>query len=89
MIPQTMGPFTGTHPGPFPGATGNVPVPSFTPSRPLIGAQHVPGHWPLGPPSGFAPRYPVFGPRGNNIGFGLSPPPPCPPAPPPPHPPNI
>lgn len=92
MMPQPMGHFPGTHPGPM----GNVPMPPFAPSRPLIGAQHVQGQWPVGPPPRFAPRYPMPGPPqmfqnpgGNIIGFqprdqfGMPPPPP-PPFPPPP-----
>lgn len=83
--PQVVGPFPGPHPGPI----GNVPIPSSSPSRPLIGAQHVPGHWPVGLPPGFVPRYPVPGPRGTNFGFGLPPPAPPPHPPPPPPPPNL
>ena len=85
MMPQTMGPF----PGPPPGPIGNVHIPSSSPSRPMIGAQRVPQHWPVGPPSGFAPRYPMPGPRGTHVGFGLPPPPPPPHPRPPPPPPNL
>ena len=85
MMPQrAVGPFPGPHPGPI----GNVPIPSSSPSRPLIGVQHVPGHWPVGPPPGFVPRYPTPGPTGTYIGFGLPQPPPHP-LPPPPPPPNL
>ena len=83
MPPQAMGPIPGPHPGPI----GNVPIPLSSPSRPLNGAQHVPGHWPVGSPLGFVPRYPMPGPRGTNFGFALPPPSPVPYAPPPPPPP--
>ena len=83
-----MGPSPGTHPG----LMGNVPMPQYAASRPFT-AQHMPGQWPVGPPSGFAPRYPIPGPQGfhdyggnvglqpNDVHFGVWPPPPPPPPP--------
>lgn len=83
MMSQPMGPFPGPHPGPM----GNVPMPSFAPSRPLIGTQHMQGHWPVGPPSGFAPRYSMPGTQGfqnpafqsRDLHYVMPPPPPPPP----------
>lgn len=79
MIPQSMGPF----PGPNPGPMGNVPMPSFVPSRPFI----MQGRWAMGPPSGLAPRYSIPGTQGfqnpgfqsRDVHFGVPPPPPPPP----------
>ena len=86
MMAQPMAPFAGPHPNPM----GNAPTPSFIPSRPFIGAQHVQGHWLVGPPPGFAPRYvnpgnqalqnPGFPSRDLHLGM----PPPLAPPPPPP-----
>lgn len=83
MIPQPIGPFPRPHPGPM----RNVPMHSFLPSRPLIGVQHMQGHWPVGPPSGLPPRYSVPGTQGfqnpgfqsRDLNFGVPPPPPPPP----------
>ena len=87
MMPAgPMGQFPVTHHGPM----TNAPMPSFGPSRPLTGGAGFQGPWPVGPSSGFAPRYPIPAPQGfpdsgGNVGFqgrdfmGMPPPPPPPP----------